>query len=154
MHNNNYDNRDNSHRNNNFREREDGDKTQLFIARGRNDNLDQGALIDFIAGETQMDPTQISNVKILDAFSFFAVPNDQAGAILDHFQSKAGEGRSLVSKAKRKTNGGGDRGPRRDGGFRNDRREGGFGGGYGGNRDRNNDNRGNSFGNRSRRDDY
>lgn len=114
----NYEHRDNNDRNN-FRE--DGSKTQLFIAKGKNDGMDPQSLVEFVAEETNVDQAEISNVKVLDAFSFFAVPNDLAGEILDYFQAKAGEeGRPLVSKAKRKqpnSGGFGDR-PRRDFGDR------------------------------------
>jgi hypothetical protein len=100
-----YEQRDNGR--NNFRE-EDGSNTQLFIAKGRNDGMDSRSLVDFISDETGTDSSLISNVKVLDAFSFFAVPNDEAGKILDYFQEKAGEeGRPLVSKAKRKNSSGG-----------------------------------------------
>jgi len=119
----NYEQRDNNR--NNFREREDDSKTQLFIAKGKNDGMDQQSLIDFICEKTQIDAQIISSVKVLDAFSFFAVPHEEAGQILDFFQAEAGEGRPLVSKAKRKKpNGGGSGGfggGHRDGGFRNDR---------------------------------
>ena len=134
---NNYEHRDNSNRNN-FREREDENKTQLFVAKGRNHGMDQGSLIEFISHETKTDPSKFSNVKILDDFSFFAVSHSEADIILDYFQAKAGDGRPLVSKAKRKTadsrsGGGFRRDDRRESGFRNDRggdrREGGFGGG-------------------------
>ena len=126
--------------------RDDG-KTQLFFAKGRNDGMDTETLVDFIVSRTEIDETVMSSIKILDAFSFFAVPEEEAEIILDFFQEEAGEGRPLVSKAKRKTEnrdgfGGGRRDDRRD-----DRRGGGFGGGNGGGGYRNND-RGND-----RRDD-
>lgn len=113
----NFEHRDNNNRNN-FRE--DGNNTQLFIAKGKNDGMDPRSLVDFVSGKTGTDQSLISNVKVLDAFSFFAVPHDEAGRILDFFQAEAGEGRPLVSKAKRKqpnSGGFGDR-PRRDFGDR------------------------------------
>ena len=113
----NFEHRDNNRRNN-FHE--NSDRTQLFIAKGKNDGMDPASLVEFITSQTQTGQEDISNVKVLDAFSFFAVPNEEAGRILDHFQAVAGEGRPLVSKAKRKKpnndrfgNGGG--GFRRDG---------------------------------------
>lgn len=143
-----YEHRDNRDRNHS---REDGSKTQLFFAKGRNHGMDPRALIDFISEEAQIDQSLIDSVKILDDFSFFAVPNDEAGRILDYFQDKAGEGRPLVSKAKRKTQSGGgfdrdrprrdfgDR-PRRDYGDRDDRRHSGNSGNYGNYNNRNYDN--------------
>jgi hypothetical protein len=108
----NYSNRDNNSRNNDG----DGDSTQLFIAKGRNDGMDAGSLVEFVSGKTNIDQSRISNVKVLDAFSFFAVPNEDAEMILSFFQDEAGEGRPLVSKAKRKKPSGGF-GDRREGGF-------------------------------------
>ena len=148
----NYDNRDYDNRNNrddrrddrrdNNRDsgngRDDG-KTQLFFAKGRNDGMTTEALLDFIVSRIpEIDETVVSSIKILDAFSFFAVPQEDAEIILDFFQEEAGEGRPLVSKAKRKTESRGDFGGRRDD-RRDDRRGGGFGGGNGGGGYRNND---------------
>lgn len=108
---------DRNYRNNNDRtDYQDESKTQLFIARGRNDGMDPRSLVEFISSETNIDQNLISNVKILDAFSFFAAPNEEAKMILDYFQNKAGDGRSLVSKAKRKKPNGGSFG----GGFGNE----------------------------------
>jgi ATP-dependent RNA helicase DeaD len=159
----NYDNNDRDYDNRNSRDdRRDsrsggngGDegKTQLFFAKGRNDGMTQEALIEFISSRAQIDETVIGSIKILDAFSFFVVPQEDAEIILDFFQEEAGEGRPLVSKAKRKTEN-----RDRDFGRRDDRRDDrrGFGGGYrnddrGGRRDdrRGGDsygNSGNSFG--------
>jgi hypothetical protein len=112
----NYDNRSG------FREREDASKTQLFIAKGRNDGMDQDSLIDFISEKCGIDRAKISLVKILEAFSFFAVPNEDADGVLTYFQQAAGEGRPLVSKARRKTDNKFSGGRRdfnnREGGFR------------------------------------
>lgn len=116
---------DRNYRNNSERnDYADDSKTQLFIAKGRNDGMDPKSLVDFISSETNIDQGLISNVKVLDAFSFFAVPNEDAGMILDFFQQQAGEGRPLVSKAKRKKPAGSGGSGSFGGGFRNDRREG------------------------------
>jgi hypothetical protein len=149
----NYENRDN----NNNRFQDSGEKAQLFIAKGRNDGMDAESLVEFVSSQTQIDAQEISNVKILDAFSFFAVSHDDAEIILDYFQSKAGEGRPLVSRAKRKNSGSDGRDGRRDynnnrngGGYGNDRRDdrGGYRS-YG-----NNDNQGFGGNRRSRNDKY
>jgi len=120
----------------------DNQGTQLFIAKGRNDGMDEQSLVDFVSAETNIDPQSIGKVKILEAFSFFAVPADDVEIILSHFQKKAGEGRPLVSKAKRKTE-------NRSGGYerRDDRRS-------EGRRDLGGNGNGNSYrGNSDRRDD-
>ncbi len=72
---------------------------RLFIARGRNDEMDPRKLVDFIQRETGVDQRRIDDVKIFDTFSFFVVPSDDADRVLTTFQQKASGGRSLVSRA-------------------------------------------------------
>ncbi len=75
---------------------------RLFIAKGRNDNMDPKKLVDFIQGQTSVDQRRIDDVKIFDAFSFFAVPFEDAEKILHVFQKQSGGKRSLVTRAKDK----------------------------------------------------
>ncbi len=92
---------------------------RLFIAKGRNDNMDPRKLVDFIQTQTGVDQRRIDDVKILDAFSFFAAPFEDAEKILLAFQNKSSGGKSLVSRAKDKDRN--DRGGDRDRGGRSDR---------------------------------
>lgn len=73
---------------------------RLFIAKGRNDNMDPRKLVDFIQRETNVDQRRIDDVKIFDAFSFFAVPFEDAEKVLHAFQKQSGGKRSLVTRAK------------------------------------------------------
>jgi ATP-dependent RNA helicase DeaD len=75
---------------------------RLFIAKGRNDNMDPRKLVDFIQKETGVDQRRIDDVKIFDGFSFFAVPFEDAEKVLHVFQKQSGGKRSLVSRAKDK----------------------------------------------------
>jgi ATP-dependent RNA helicase DeaD len=75
---------------------------RLFIAKGRNDGMDPRKLVDFIQKETNIDQSKIDDVKIFDAFSFFAAPFADAEEILKTFQQNASGNRSLVSRAKSK----------------------------------------------------
>lgn len=75
---------------------------RMFIAKGRNDGMDPRKLVDFIQKETGMDQRKIDDVKILDAFSFFAVPFEDAEKVLNLFQKQSGGKRSLVTRAKEK----------------------------------------------------
>jgi ATP-dependent RNA helicase DeaD len=75
---------------------------RLFIARGRNDEMDPRKLVDFIQRETGLDQRRIDDVKIFDSFSFFAVPAEEADRVLTAFQQQSSGGRSLVSRAKDK----------------------------------------------------
>ncbi len=75
---------------------------RLFIAKGRNDGMDPRGLVDFIQAKTGMDQRKIDDVKMFDAFSFFAVPFEDAEKILHVFQEQSGGKRSLVTRAKEK----------------------------------------------------
>ncbi len=75
---------------------------RLFIAKGRNDNMDPKRLVDFIQKETGVDQRRIDDVKMFDAFSFFAVPFEDAEKVLHIFQKQSGGKRSLVTRAKEK----------------------------------------------------
>lgn len=75
---------------------------RLFIARGRNDNMDPRKLVDFIQRETSVDQRRIDDVKIFDSFSFFAVPFEDAEKIINVFHKQSGGKRSIVSRAKDK----------------------------------------------------
>jgi ATP-dependent RNA helicase DeaD len=75
---------------------------RLFIAKGRNDNFDPKRLVEFIQQETGVDQRHIDDVKMFDAFSFFAVPFEDAEKVLHAFQKQSGGKRSLVTRAKEK----------------------------------------------------
>lgn len=75
---------------------------RLFIAKGKNDNMDARALVNFIQKSTGVDQRKIDDVRVFDGFSFFAVPFQDAENILHSFQKSAGGKRSLVSRAKDK----------------------------------------------------
>ena len=75
---------------------------RLFIAKGKNDQMNPRKLVEFIERETGVNQGRVDDVKVLDAFSFFAVPFSDAEKILDAFQGKSKGRKSLVSRAKEK----------------------------------------------------
>ncbi len=75
---------------------------RLFIAKGRNDNMDARRLVDFIQSQTKVDQRRIDDVKVFDSFSFFAVPFEDAERVLQIFQKQSGGRKSLVTRAKDK----------------------------------------------------
>ncbi len=98
---------------------------RLFVAKGRADGMDPAKLASFISSETGVSSGQIDDIKVLDAFSFIAVPFEDAEKILKVFQNNS-SGRSIVSRAKEKQ---AYSGGRRDSGSREGyqgRREGGY----------------------------
>ncbi len=80
--------------------RYDNGSIRLFIAKGKNDNFDELSLTNFIKKETGVDYKNINNIKILDQFSFFATEAKEAKKILDIFQQKSQNGKSLITRAK------------------------------------------------------
>lgn len=83
---------------------------RLFIAKGRIDGFDVRKLVNFVQESTGVSQSRIDDVKILDSFSFFAAPFEDAEKILNAFKKMSDGGKSLVSRAKDKEPG--DRGPR------------------------------------------
>ncbi len=77
------------------------------MARGKADGMDPRKLAEFIQAETGVSQSRIEDIKVLDAFSFIAVPFEDAEKILHSFQNTGG--RSIVSHAKEKGDGGGER---------------------------------------------
>jgi ATP-dependent RNA helicase DeaD len=75
---------------------------RLFIAKGRNDSMDPRKLVEYIERETGVSQRFIDDVKVMDSFSFFAVPFETAEKVLHIFQSQSGNNKSLVSRAKKK----------------------------------------------------
>ncbi len=128
---------------------------RLFVAKGRADGMDPAKLASFISSETGVASSQIDDIKVLDAFSFIAVPFEDAEKILRFFQDSS-SGRSIVSRAKEKQDAGGGRrdGGQREGGYQG-RKEGGYQGrrdggapreGYQGRREGNDRRSGGGFG--------
>lgn len=75
---------------------------RLFIAKGKVDNFDTHKLLDFLEKSTGISKKNIDDVKVMDSFSFFAVPYEEAEKVLKIFQQKSEGKKSLVSRAKAK----------------------------------------------------
>ncbi len=76
---------------------------RLFIAKGKQDGFDPRKLVEFIKKEAGLDQRKIDDVRVLDNFSFFAVPFEDAERVLKSFQNKSADGkRALVTRAKEK----------------------------------------------------
>lgn len=75
---------------------------RLFIAKGRVDGFDVRSLVNFVQDQTGVAQNKLDDIKILDNFSFFAAPFEDAEEIIRNFKKLAKGGKSLVSKAKEK----------------------------------------------------
>ncbi|ANQ53680.1 RNA helicase [Thermosipho sp. 1063] len=71
---------------------------RLFIAKGKQAGLTKKDLVKFIVEKTNINPKVISDVLVLDKFSFITVPYKEAEIILSIFKKRGR--RSLISKAK------------------------------------------------------
>jgi len=75
-------------------------KTRLFVAEGKLDGLTNKKLIDIIKEKCGIDDRKISQVQILDKFSFVTLPFSEAEALLEHFKKKKKGRFPLITKAK------------------------------------------------------
>ncbi len=77
--------------------------TRLFIAKGKKSGMTPKKLISFISKGTDIDSSDIHNIKIFDNFSFISVPFKEAEIILQIFKKLGKGNRPIVVKAKEKT---------------------------------------------------
>jgi ATP-dependent RNA helicase DeaD len=90
---------------------------RLFINIGTKDGLTPRALVDFVAGNTDLEAGLISAVTVRELSSYFNVPNSAADFILQNLPQRKFQGRKVrVDEATPFDGGGGGR-PQRGGGF-------------------------------------
>ncbi len=77
-------------------------RTRLFVALGRMDKMTASKLVQFIIQNTGVKNSKIDQVEVYDKFSFITVPFKEAEVILEVFQRKSKNKRSLVVKARHK----------------------------------------------------
>ena len=73
-------------------------KTRLFVSIGKKDGLSAKKLVSLINNKTKIPSSKISEVKVMDAFSFLSVPFKEAELILFAFNNKDDNG-PVVQKA-------------------------------------------------------
>ena len=83
-------------------------KARLFVALGRKDNIDARKLVELIMSKAPIKSKHISDIQVMDKFSFITVPFDDAEKIVVSFKEKGR--RSLISHAKKRTD---NKGPQR-----------------------------------------
>jgi ATP-dependent RNA helicase DeaD len=82
---------------------------RLFINIGKKDNVRAGDFVGAIAGETGISGNSVGNIKILDAFSFVEVPQDQADNVINALHSSNIKGKRVsVELAKGNSSGSSD----------------------------------------------
>ena len=80
-------------------------KTRLFIALGKETGMDVKKLISFIQNEITIEDRLITDVKVLDSFSFVTLPFKEAEMVLEAFKRRKKGKKSVVEKAKVKGKG-------------------------------------------------
>jgi len=76
-------------------------KARLFVALGKKDKMNAGKLIELIGHRVSIKSKQISDIQIMDKFSFITVPFEKAEKIVISFKEKGRK--SLITHAKKKT---------------------------------------------------
>lgn len=76
-------------------------KTRLFVAQGKKDGLTRRKLINIIKEKSSIESGKISQIQILDKFSFVTLPLTEAELLLDHFKRKKKGRRPLITRAKK-----------------------------------------------------
>ncbi len=75
-------------------------KARLFVALGKKDKLNPKKLVDLIMGKVKIKNREISDIQVMDNFSFITVPFDKAEKIVINFKEKGRK--PLVSHANKK----------------------------------------------------
>jgi len=74
-------------------------KARLFVSLGKKDKLNAKKLVELITGRVQLKSKQISDVQVMEKFSFLTVPFNKAEEIVLSFKEKGQ--RPLISHAKK-----------------------------------------------------
>jgi len=74
-------------------------KARLFVSLGKKDKMNPKKLVELVTGRVQLKSKQISDVQVMEKFSFITVPFDKAEKIVLSFKEKGQ--RPLISHAKK-----------------------------------------------------
>ncbi len=77
-------------------------KARLFVALGKKDNLNARKMVDLVTEKANIKPKQISDIQVMDKFSFITVPFKEAESIIQTFKQKGRK--PLITHAKKKSN--------------------------------------------------
>ena len=75
-------------------------KTRLFVALGKKDKFNPKKLIELISSRVSIKPKQLSDIQVMDKFSFITVPFEKAEKIVVSFKEKGQ--RPLITHVKKK----------------------------------------------------
>ncbi len=75
-------------------------KARLFVAIGKRDKINAKKLVELITNKVSIKSKQISDIQVMEKFSFITVPFEKAGKIVVSFKEKGRQ--PLISHAKKK----------------------------------------------------
>jgi ATP-dependent RNA helicase DeaD len=74
-------------------------KTRLFVALGKKDRINPRKLVDLVTSRVSIRSKQISDIQVMDKFSFITVPFEKAEEIIANFKKKGSK--QLISHVKK-----------------------------------------------------
>jgi len=78
-------------------------KTRLFVALGKKDKMNPRKLVELISGRVSVKSKMISDIQVMDKFSFITVPFEEAEKIIQSFKEKGRKPLvSLLKKTKKR----------------------------------------------------
>lgn len=75
-------------------------KSRLFVALGREDDINPKILIDMIKKKTDIHDRKIKDIRVFDKFSFITVPFEEAELILEMFKTEKRGRRPIFTVAR------------------------------------------------------
>ncbi len=78
---------------------EDRGRARLFISLGKKDGLTPRKLLKLINNETKIPAGKVSEIKVMDSYSFLSVPFKEAEVLLKAFKEKKGSHKAIVKRA-------------------------------------------------------
>jgi len=78
---------------------EERGRARLFISLGKKDGLTPRKLLKLINNETRIPAGKVSEIKVLDSYSFLSVPFKEAEVLLKAFKEKKGSHKAIVKRA-------------------------------------------------------
>lgn len=78
---------------------EEKGRARLFISLGKKDGLTPRKLLKLINNETRIPAGKVSEIKVMDSYSFLSVPFKEAEVLLKAFKEKKGSHKAIVKRA-------------------------------------------------------
>ncbi len=78
---------------------EEKGRARLFISLGKKDGLTPKKLTKLINNETRIPAGKVSEIRVMDSYSFLSVPFKEAEVLLKAFKEKKGSHKAIVKRA-------------------------------------------------------